>query len=401
MLKKKFVNVIALGSRDYYKVAEALKDDNSLGCLVTDFYCPDFLRGAIKKRFSNSISHNKTVGLWPILELLSLFLSLIIRDKSKKNMKLDFIFGFLSGLITYIQKKDAIVYSYYLKGFYSFLRIFKIKNIKYLVFQVHPTPWFVSEIIKKDQQKHIKNFGNYFRKEQDENWSKKDIDIYMTALNCSQGIICASNITKLSIGNTKNKITVIPYGSRFKSSQSNNKINRNRNEKLKLITVASPSQRKGLHHAFRALYKCNDIDWMIIGNNPDPEIVRLAPKWVQFIDRVTDEDLRIYLSSSDLFIMPSLIEGFGLVYIEAISQGTPILCSTNTGLADVIKDYDSGFVVTPGEPDEIIQRINWVKNNYDKLPSMADKAKINVESMTWINFKKEIARTVLTSINKE
>ena len=396
MPEKKLINVVALGSRDYYKVAEALEEDSSLGSLITDFYCPDFLRSTIKKRFSNSIKSNKTIGLWPMLLLSNFFLSITIRDKSKKNIKLDFIFGFLSGFISYIQKRDAIVYSYYLKGFYRFITIFKIKNINFMVFQVHPTPWFVSDIMRKDQQLHIHNLGNYFRKEQDVNWSKKDIDIYISALNCSKGVICASNITKLSVGDIDKEIIVIPYGSRFENLQSDKNKNKNKNKKLQLLTVSSPSQRKGLHHAFKALYNCNGIDWTIIGRDPDPEIMRLAPTWVEFIDRVTDEDLIKHLSSSDIFIMPSLVEGFGLVYLEAISQGTPILCSTNTGMADIIKDYESGFVVTPGEPDQIFERINWIKKNYNKLPEITDKAKKNIESMTWTNFKKEIAKTVLT-----
>ena len=54
-------NVVAFGARDYYQVALALDENNKLNKLITDFYCPDFLRRILRKRFN--IRFNKRMIL--------------------------------------------------------------------------------------------------------------------------------------------------------------------------------------------------------------------------------------------------------------------------------------------------------------------------------------------------
>ena len=56
-------NVFFFGARDYYEVALALKEKNLLNYLITDFYCPDFLRKILKKRYCENIASNKVISI--------------------------------------------------------------------------------------------------------------------------------------------------------------------------------------------------------------------------------------------------------------------------------------------------------------------------------------------------
>ena len=51
--------------------------------------------------------------------------------------------------------------------------------------------------------------------------------------------------------------------------------------------------------------------------------------------------------------MPSLVEGFGQVYLEALAQGCPVLGTSNTGLPDLGDEVDGIFVTPPGRVEEL------------------------------------------------
>lgn len=389
----KLVNVVSLGSRDYYKVAIALYKNGQLGELITDFYCPSILRKVIKKRYTVELPANYTRSIWWIVFLVKLLSHLVSKNSAQRNLYVDFTFGYLSALITFFCRRDAIVYSYYGRGFATFLNHFKITSIRYIIFQVHPTPWFVADILSKDQNRHRESHGGYFRDEQDVKWSLEECVDYFGAVKRASGVICASSTTKKSLvfnGESPSDVTIIPYGSKLVDSFRERPLS----GPLKLLTVSSVSQRKGLHHAFKALKNELNIHWTIIGNDPDPEIVKMAPGFVEFIDRVSDEALKTYFSECHIFIMPSLVEGFGLVYLEAISQGAVVLTSDYTGVSDSLSDYHSGLLVRAGISEDIFERIDWAKRHPLSLNEIAKNARIACKEMNWDNFGNEISAYV-------
>jgi len=399
IIYKKKINVVALGARDYYEVAIGLSEKGALGCLVTDFYCPRLLRSFVKKRFSPRLDSKNTMSIWWLLMLIKIPLAIVFRDKAKMNPFIDLVFGYVAAFITYMTGRNAVVYSYYALGFAKFINHFNVKDLEYVVFQVHPTPWFVSEVLSLDQAKHTQKGGGIFRAEQDINWSASACSEYFDVLKSASGIICASEVTKKSlIYNHENveNVRVAPYGSRF----GYHTTLRQNHGPLKLLTVSSVSQRKGFHYAFDAVKDIDGLSWTIIGGNPDQEIVKMAPEWVTFTDRVSDEKLSIYFSECDLFIMPSLVEGFGLVYLEAISQGAAILCSNQTGISEVVKDYESALIVTIGSVQEISERIYWALSHRSELPVLSKNANTACAHMNWANFERLTSDAAYDFFNK-
>ena len=78
-----------------------------------------------------------------------------------------------------------------------------------------------------------------------------------------------------------------------------------------------------------------------------------------------DEKLR-YLASSDIYVMSSLHEGFGVVLLEAMAAGTPVIATNQGGQTDIIKDERNGILVSPGNAQELAEAISGLARDKEK-----------------------------------
>ncbi len=100
---------------------------------------------------------------------------------------------------------------------------------------------------------------------------------------------------------------------------------------------------------------------VLIGDGDDrPRLEALAREQgadVTFLGRVEDGVRDAYLSACRCFCLPSRGEGFGLVYLEAMRAGKPVLTSNQDAGAEVIVDGVTGRAVDPADPDEMLRGI--------------------------------------------
>jgi glycosyltransferase involved in cell wall biosynthesis len=117
------------------------------------------------------------------------------------------------------------------------------------------------------------------------------------------------------------------------------------------------------------------------------ELERLAPDNVRVYARVSDQAREEMYATHHLFAMPSLVEGFGLVYLEALAQGLPIICSSNSGGPDIIRDGVEGFIVAAGDPEAIVERIERCLEAPELLPRMSAAAATTAQEWSWSRFR--------------
>lgn len=401
---KKF-NVVALGGRDYYQVPLALEEYMMLRKVVTDFYTPNFLRKALKKRFITEISSEKTISLILFVKIFK-FIYLILKRKRAEHISTDYFFGYISAVYTYLTTGRAIVYSYYLEGFVAFYKLIGKKPKTLIVFQVHPTPWHINKILKEDQEQHFTRGGGKFMPELEVNYTEFDYARYADAIAFSDGVICASNFTAESVFSLKElKVPyfIAPYGNRLKIETDFlcSRIEFSQG-KIRLLTVGQVIQRKGIHQAFEAMKGFEDFfEWEIVANRVDPEVESNKPKNVSFSKGLSDKELAIKFLNADLFVLPSLIEGFGLVYIESTAFGTPVLCTNNTGAADFIENNVSGFIVEPGSIQDIKMLLQKVSENPSILVEMRSNAIEVSRKLTWKNFRNCVIEATKHSLSNK
>jgi glycosyltransferase involved in cell wall biosynthesis len=99
------------------------------------------------------------------------------------------------------------------------------------------------------------------------------------------------------------------------------------------------------------LLRRNDVHLLVVGDGPEHEhLAALAHELtiadqVHFLGFVKEEKKYQLLANADIYAMPSLHEGFGLVYLEGMHCGLPIIAATRGGQTEFLEDGKTGFLV--------------------------------------------------------
>ena len=174
------------------------------------------------------------------------------------------------------------------------------------------------------------------------------------------------------------KSIIIPFG--INPYWLQNKFNKPKLKiikKINLIYIGEFTKNKNVHISIKVARRLKElgfeVKFVIVGGNGEYEykIRNLAKKNKDIIDiheRIEEREklLNMY-QKSDIFIMPSHYETFGLVYIEAMSQGLPIIYTKGEGIDGYFKDGTIGYSVNPQDINDIIEKIEMIIHNYNKI----------------------------------
>ncbi|MBA4686422.1 MAG: glycosyltransferase family 4 protein [Candidatus Galacturonibacter soehngenii] len=151
------------------------------------------------------------------------------------------------------------------------------------------------------------------------------------------------------------------------------------NNKKIVLFVGRLAEKKGVTYLIAAM-KSVDAKLIIAGDGPLESTLReQASEYgekIEFIGAKTHEELKIIYASSDIFVAPSVTatdgdkEGFGLVILEAMASGLPVIASKSGGIPDLLTDGQEGYLTKEKDPDDIAEKINIVLNDnqlYDRM----------------------------------
>ncbi|MBT7237949.1 glycosyltransferase family 4 protein [Candidatus Woesearchaeota archaeon] len=192
----------------------------------------------------------------------------------------------------------------------------------------------------------------------------------------------------------KKEIKIIPHGvnsQKAKSIDIRKKYNIKKNDKI-IFSLQRLHERKGLKYLILAASKIKykNIKFIIGGKGPElNNLKKLTRKLkledkIKFLGYIPEEDMINFYKKSDLFVLPSLYEGFGIVYIDALINGLPIV-TTKCGGSEVMVNDSNGIMVKPKDSEQLANAIAKALNkkwNKDKIKKDAKKYK-------WENVIKE------------
>jgi glycosyltransferase involved in cell wall biosynthesis len=107
----------------------------------------------------------------------------------------------------------------------------------------------------------------------------------------------------------------------------------------------------------------------------------IAPNIV-FAGYIPDQDLLKYYRGTSAFVLPSTDptrEGFGLVLLEAMACGRPVLTTDIAGMADDIKEFGSGIIIPRENPESLAKAISWFMENPGEAEAMGRAARKLIE----------------------
>lgn len=119
-------------------------------------------------------------------------------------------------------------------------------------------------------------------------------------------------------------------------------------------------------------------------------------KYVRFVGTINDTSLKaVYYKSSDIFILPSLVECFPIVLLEASATGIPLLVSNLESLKAIIRDDHNGVFFNTGNENDLALKIMYLLQNDNLRRKIGDNAKEMVKEYTWEKISKETEKIYL------
>jgi len=151
-------------------------------------------------------------------------------------------------------------------------------------------------------------------------------------------------------------------------------------DQIILISVGRLVKRKGYEYAIRAVSQLvrqgHRVKYLILGDGPEERVLRDLTKKLKikenvvFPGYVSEEEKYQYLSQSDVYLLPSLHEGFGICLLEAMHCGLPIVATNNGGQTDFLVDGKNALLVPIRNWEILAEKINEVccdKSKRDKM----------------------------------
>ncbi|MEX0330178.1 MAG: glycosyltransferase family 4 protein [Puniceicoccaceae bacterium] len=167
-------------------------------------------------------------------------------------------------------------------------------------------------------------------------------------------------------GVSQEKIWVVPYGADQELFQKRTTLPEG---PFKVAFAGRQSLRKGIHYLLKALEHTDSTGWELhcfgmefAETQPDFEAYKGGAKVVQR-GSLSQAEFARALQDMDVLVLPSAEEAFGLVVVQALQVGVPCIVSDRVGAKDLIREGQTGSVVTFGDVEGIAEAVGSIENN--------------------------------------
>jgi len=245
----------------------------------------------------------------------------------------------------------------------------KLLNRPYIVYMRGSEVYHMSFFWRKMSEFLLKNAGKVIALSED---MKRELQ----KIYCGEILVIPNGIELDNYKNLKKQSFQV----------SNNKI---------LIFVGRLNPVKGLIYLIRAMeiihIEMENTILMIIGDGDERKsleemVIKLhLEKVVIFNGEIPNKDVPKYLVQGDVFVLPSLSEGFPNVILEAMAAGLPIVSTNVNGLSEIIRNEENGYLVEPKNPQQLADKLLQILKNPIQSKKYSNNNIEKVEKYSWKN----------------
>jgi glycosyltransferase involved in cell wall biosynthesis len=403
--------VVHRGARDHYQVARALDEHQLLDALITDLYWPSdawwgraierclpvVVKDKLSKRWAPALDHGKVQG-WSTGAALSQLATTLPGVP----------FAWQRALVRWTDHRlgrsaqrrasdrDAAILSY---SYYAYAAFKEAPaRLPRILFQLHPHPASVRRILEKELRAHPECRDSLMRE-----WElalpDEDYRRLVEETRSAHAWLVASTFTKQTMveqGIPEAGIAVVPYGVDL-DWFSPGEAAPSTDGPLRLLFVGTISQRKGIRYLVEAVERLRSpqVQLTVCGRVVDDlSVVQSSTASIDIRPNVSAAELRQLYRAADVFVLPSLAEGFGHVLLEALACGAPTIATTHSAGPDLIRDGREGFVIAPADTTALTASLDWCLNHRVQLAAMRQEARRRAEVFTWSAFRSQVAGLV-------
>ncbi|MBL8101719.1 MAG: glycosyltransferase [Anaerolineales bacterium] len=163
-----------------------------------------------------------------------------------------------------------------------------------------------------------------------------------------------------------------------------------------LIQAMSCLDLQGIHRPVHLAIIGGDVD--VSPEEMSEEMARLQKMcddlcmggMVLFLGKRGQDTLPYYYSAAEVVVMPSLYESFGMVALEAMACGTPVIASEVGGLGYLVQNGITGYTIPDSEPDALCDKLSWLLGNVDLRNEMGRSAAEYAANYAWTKIASQI-----------
>jgi glycosyltransferase involved in cell wall biosynthesis len=392
------------GPRDRYQSALALQENRSLELLVTDAYFSGFwaetqMCGGYFHRYAKVRHHPEIPATRAACSYRAFLHTLGARiDKRKDSPHFaaaDRLLSEKAGRLALARRAPLVAYSYYADAAF---RLMEGSGLPRVLFQVHPNGKYLRELFQQEIEKVPEAKASLMEETEmsplfihnDESFARAD------------AVLCASSFTRhsLTAAGSKALAHVVGYGVDLDLFSARTAAPAA--QPLTVGFVGALSQRKGARYLLAALAALPQGSAKLVLYTR-AAVDRVLLRGFESVDievkgGLSDVQLAADLKRCDLVALPSIAEGFGLVILEAMACGVPVLCTTSTGGADIITHRQNGLLIEPGSATAIEQQLVWALTHRDELFQLGQAARREAEKHAWAEYRRKFFAAYCSAI---
>jgi glycosyltransferase involved in cell wall biosynthesis len=207
-------------------------------------------------------------------------------------------------------------------------------------------------------------------------------------------------------GIPREKISLLPLGVQvdaFRASPADAAARAariRRGDPLTVLYVGAVSYRKGLWDLARVAAAVDParVRFLLVGKvMPEAEaaVARLGPH-VTMVAKMPQAELPSVYRQGDVFLFPTIEDGFGVVLAQAQAAGLPIITTPNGAGGDLVRSDADGWIVPIRDAEAITERLQWCDAHRDALGRMAEAGSGQVRSRSWTEVAGDFEKIVRT-----
>ena len=232
-----------------------------------------------------------------------------------------------------------------------------------------------------------------------EKFARKDREIGL-----ADAIVVASSFTAETLkaypGTISAAVHTIPYGA---PPVGGARVVTRRGEPLSVLFVGQMGHRKGLGYLLDAMDSLDHAGvaakLTLLGRPLTvPPVLKAAFERHRWIESAPHDEVLRLMREHDVLVFPTLFDGFGLVMLEAMAQGTVVIATPNSAAPDILEDGRDGFIVPIRSADAIAGRLTQLAENRDLLAAMSEAARQTAARRTWDEYRRRLVRVVAEAI---
>jgi starch synthase len=206
--------------------------------------------------------------------------------------------------------------------------------------------------------------------------------------------IAASGFTQRSleeVGIPPERIQLLPLAADVEQFQFSE---RRTDGPLKVLFVGGIGQRKGIKYLLESVRQLHSaqIELSLLGPAPaDDRPLKAYANWYTYLGRTDQKGVVRQMQQADVLVLPSVFEGFGLVIVEAMATGLPVITTTHSCGPEVIREGVDGFVLAPDDVQGLAEKLAWCAEHRGELVSMGAQAYNQAQQFSWDAHRQRLA----------